>query len=68
VLSADTSLSREQKVRRIFLLVYSRAPKAKELELAMRHLSTAKTQAEEKTALEDLLWALINTKEFMFNH
>jgi hypothetical protein len=68
VLSADTSLSKEQKVRRIFLLVYSRAPKARELALALRHLSGAKTPGEEKALLEDLLWALINTKEFMYNH
>ena len=68
VLAAETSLSREEKVRRIFLLVYSRAPKPKEIDLAMRHLSVAKNQVEEKASLEDLLWALINTKEFMFNH
>jgi hypothetical protein len=67
-LAVDTSLTREQKVRRIFLLVYSRAPKPKELELALRHLSPAKNSVEEKASLEDLLWALINTKEFMFNH
>jgi Protein of unknown function (DUF1553)/Protein of unknown function (DUF1549) len=67
-LSADASLSAEKKVRHIFLLVYSRAPKPRELELALRHLSRAKNQTEEKASLEDLLWALINTKEFMYNH
>jgi hypothetical protein len=68
VLAADASLSAEQKVRQIFLLVYSRNPKPREVELALRHLSRAKNKIEEKSALEDLLWALINTKEFMYNH
>jgi hypothetical protein len=68
VLAADKALSPEQKVRQIFLLVYSRPPKPQDLELALRHLSRAKNPGEEKAALEDLLWALINTKEFMYNH
>ena len=67
-LAADTSLSQDQKVRKIFLLVYSRAPKPRELELARRHLARTRTGTAEKAALEDLLWALINTKEFMYNH
>jgi hypothetical protein len=67
-LAADATLSPTQKILQIFLLVYSRAPKARELELALRHLSRAKDRNEEKAILEDLLWALINTKEFMYNH
>jgi hypothetical protein len=67
-LAADMSLSREQKVRRIFLLGYSRAPKPRDLELALRHLSRANKPGEEKALLEDLLWALVNTKEFTYNH
>jgi hypothetical protein len=67
-LAADTTLRPAQKVRQIFLLVYSRAPTPREEELALRHLSRAKDGIEEKAILEDLLWALINTKEFMYNH
>jgi hypothetical protein len=33
--------------------------------VAIAHLSKAK---DEKTAYEDILWALVNTKEFLFNH
>jgi hypothetical protein len=67
-LVADKTLTAEQKVRRIFLLVYSRAPKPAELERALRHLASGKAPGEEKALLEDLLWALLNTKEFMYNH
>jgi hypothetical protein len=67
-LLADTTLTPEKKVRQIFLLVYSRAPRPRELDRALRHLGRAKNRVEEKACLEDLLWALINTKEFMYNH
>lgn len=67
-LAADTTKSREQKVREIFLLVYSRAPAQKELDLALGHLAKVQNPQEEKAALEDILWALINTAEFMYNH
>jgi hypothetical protein len=33
--------------------------------VALGHLSKAK---DEKLAFEDVLWALVNTKEFLFNH
>jgi hypothetical protein len=68
VLAADRTRTPEQKVREIFFLAFSRPPKPREIELAMGRLSKAKDQATEKAAIEDILWALINTKEFMFNH
>ena len=34
--------------------------------IALAHL--AKHEANPKIAYEDILWALINTKEFLFNH
>ncbi len=33
--------------------------------VALGHLSKSK---DEKLAFEDILWALVNTKEFLFNH
>jgi hypothetical protein len=67
-LSADAKMTAEKKVQQIFLVAFSRSPKPRELELAMSHLSKVKNPVEEKAALEDILWALINTKEFMYNH
>ncbi len=64
-LAADKQRSREDKVRDIYLRVYSREPLAEETSVAVQHLTKAK---DERLAFEDILWALINTKEFLFNH
>ncbi len=65
LLAGDKNRSREEKVREIYLRVYSREPLADEAAVALGHLSKAK---DEKLAYEDILWALVNTKEFLFNH
>jgi hypothetical protein len=57
--------SREQKIHEIYMLVYSRPPQSDETAVAVNYLGRAK---EERQAYEDILWALINTKEFLFNH
>ena len=66
----------EEKIRELYYAVYSREPEADELALAVGHLEK-KTKGkegkpEEATALrqayEDIIWALVNTKEFVFNH
>lgn len=67
-LAGDAKRSPEEKVREIFFLVYSRPPKPRELELALGHLAKAQAKKGEKVVIEDILWALINTKEFMYNH
>jgi hypothetical protein len=64
-LAAAQDRSREDKIREIYLRVYSRQPQSDELTVALEHLAKAK---DEKLAFEDILWALINTKEFLFNH
>lgn len=68
VLAADSQRSPEQKVREIFLLAYSRPPTPRERDLALGHLAKAAEKKGEKAVIEDILWALINTKEFMYNH
>jgi hypothetical protein len=68
LLAADSQRSAEAKVREIFLLVYARPPQPRELDLALGHLAKAKDKNGEKVVIEDILWALTNTKEFMYNH
>jgi hypothetical protein len=65
LLLADKARAKEDKIREVYLRVYGRPPQADEAAVALAHLSKAK---DEKLAYEDILWALINTKEFLFNH
>ncbi len=65
LLAADKAHSPQEKIREIYLRVYSREPLPDEAAVAIAHLSKAK---DEKLAFEDILWALVNTKEFLFNH
>jgi len=67
----------EDKVRELYLWAFSRQPDADELKLAAEHLSRARKDKDGKPlapevvkrqGYEDLVWALINTKEFLFNH
>ena len=66
----------EQKIRDLYQAIYSRAPEAREMTLALNYLakksSPDSTKKEPSTgrldAYEDILWALLNTKEFLFNH
>ena len=69
-------MSDEQKIRELYLWVYARDPDASELALAKKHLEGKTTskdaapsaQLDLRPAYEDIVWALINTKEFLFNH
>jgi hypothetical protein len=63
-LAADQRAN-EQKIRELYLLTFSREPDAEEYQVALGHI--AKT-GDAKRAYEDIVWALINTKEFLFNH
>jgi len=55
----------KQVVREAYLRVLSRYPKDDELDRALDHLQQAKG---DRSGLRDLLWALLNTKEFITNH
>ena len=64
-LAADKNRSDEDKVRELWLWCYSREPDAEELKTAVEYI---KSKPNKRQAYEDLLWALINTKEFLFVH
>ncbi|MEE3366740.1 MAG: DUF1549 domain-containing protein [Planctomycetota bacterium] len=65
-LSADKERSNQDKINELYRWVYSRQPDSVEMKIAMAHL--AKHEKDSKVAWEDIIWALINTKEFLFNH
>ena len=64
----------------LYLNALSRKPRTEELSAAQAHLTKKRSKAAEKAdddltpekaeqeAFEDILWALVNTKEFLFNH
>lgn len=55
---------REQIIRQAYLRTLNRLPKEEELQRASQHLET--TAGIE--GVRDLLWTLLNTKEFIINH
>ena len=65
VLSKDKEREHATKIRDLYLLAFSREPSSEEATIALKHIEKAK---EPKLAYEDIVWALINTKEFLFNH
>ena len=65
-LAADKERDHPAKIRELYLLAFSREPLADETAIAMAHIK--KCGDDTKRAYEDIVWALINTKEFLFNH
>jgi len=53
------------KVRELFLWAFARKPTDADMKAAIDHIE--KHKANKKIAYENILWALINTKEFVFN-
>ncbi len=54
-----------EKVDEMFLWALAHPPSAAQRDLALAHL--AKHAKDKKAAYENILWALLNTKEFVFN-
>jgi hypothetical protein len=62
---AKSGKPNEQVLEELFLRTLARRPTPKEQSDILKVLSQADKREE---VLQDVLWALINTKEFMFNH
>ncbi len=74
---ATSKESQEARVRELYLAAFSREPREAELKTALAYLTEPRLDAAGKPIdaarvdrenLQDLVWALINTKEFQFNH
>jgi Protein of unknown function (DUF1549)/Protein of unknown function (DUF1553) len=64
LLAKDTRPDAE-KVEELFLWAFARKPTPEQLKVALAHI--AKHEKDKKSAYENILWALINAKEFQFN-
>jgi Protein of unknown function (DUF1553)/Protein of unknown function (DUF1549)/Bacterial Ig-like domain (group 2) len=53
------------KIDELFLWAFAHKPTVQQREIALAHL--AKNGMNKKLAYENIIWALINTKEFVFN-
>ena len=57
-----------EKVDELYRLCVARRPSADERDACLAHLARRSGEGKPREGFEDLLWALINTKEFLFNH
>jgi len=58
--------NKTETIKNIYLLLLSRYPVDSEIEVAERHFQTEGITFKE--AVEDLAWAIINSKEFLYRH
>ncbi len=74
---AKSDRSVEDKIRELYSVAFSREPREGELKAGVDFLAEPRMDAAGKPvdlqkanqeSLQDLIWALINTKEFLFNH
>jgi hypothetical protein len=54
-----------EKIDELFMWVFGRMPSAEHRQVALEHIN--RNAMNKKAAYENLLWALLNTKEFIFN-
>jgi len=76
-LLAKSDKTSQQKVEEIYQAAFSRKPTSEELANAVAYLEEVRKDSNGnpidpgknlRDNLQDLLWAIINTKEFLFNH
>ena len=75
--AGDKEKAVADKMGELYLRAFARKPQEREIQVARAYVTSKLKQAEEqktdvavaeKQAYEDLVWAILNTKEFLFNH
>ncbi len=76
LLAADNKRSDNDKLRDLYAVAYARDPAPDEIDFCKQYIAkksaqepdAAKKPAAVRQAYEDLVWALVSSKEFLFNH
>lgn len=63
--SAKSDRPIPEQIAELYVTAYSRQPSESQLSKAVDFVET---QEDKRKALEDVLWTILNSKEFMFNH
>lgn len=53
------------RINELYLSAFTRHPHDRELETTVKYVES---QDDKRKALEDVLWTIVNSKEFLFNH
>jgi len=64
----EDGLSPPEMVDRLYVRCYSREPTPAERRRLAAEVETASNEGERKEVMEDIFWAMLNSKEFLFNH
>ena len=64
-LAKDQSAKSDAKLRELYLTAFGRPPTAEEQAFVLAYLEQ---KAYSQQAFEDVVWSLLNSKEFLFNH
>ena len=74
-LAGEKERKDEEKIKELYLRAFSRSPHSNEVSLATEYLNRkikddkgVEKPADRTQSYEDIVWALFNTKEFLFNH
>ena len=64
----DQKKAADEIIRHLYLRTVNREPTAIEMEKLMSAVNEGKNDGEKQQILNDVFWALLNSKEFIFNH
>src|SRR5262249_34153697 len=56
-----------EKIEELFVWAFAHKPTSEQLQVALEHVEKHAKTNTKKIAYENILWALLNTKEFVFN-
>ena len=69
LLLRNNSLSDQERIEELYLRAYSRPATASDLKVAEEHLAAADGRPSGiRDSYEDLVWVLLNSREFIYNH